>query len=250
MRGPQRGRLGGTVGIRRPGACGFVDVPIALRSPRASLSAVAGSSLVPFGLLGPPPVSVWLPAGDYQIVVVHEAPRNESRIDAPGRSFPLLSVFAECSLETRQKTVCRVPLPHYDNGNPDLVLGIGNPVESAERKPSPDELAPLLADCVIMIAIPTPAGFVLNLHEPSVQHHEGHRGCVQDFRDQFAVPREWTRDQIATLRNWLPHDAVQARGRLSARVDRLSWREFLEGWFCYVLAGVSGLVFTRRGPAI
>jgi hypothetical protein len=30
-------------------------------------------------------------------------------------------------------------------------------------------------------------------------------------------------------------------------VDRLLWREFLEGWFCYAAAAIAGLVFTRWG---
>ena len=207
----------------------------------------AGSSRVPFGLLGSPPVSAWLPAGDYEILVVYEAPTNESRIDLPGRSFPWLSVFAECSLEARQKTVCRIQLPHYDWGNPDSLLGVGTPDEAAERKPLPEELATLLAACETMTAIPTPAGYVLNLAEPRIHHQKGHRGCVQDFHELQRVPREWTRDQIVKLRHWLPVEADSSKARLTTLIDRLEWRTFLEGWFCYALAGVSGVVFTRWG---
>jgi hypothetical protein len=207
----------------------------------------AGSSWVPFALLGPPPVSAWLPAGSYEILVVYEAPTGESRIDAPGKSYPLLTEFAECSLTSRQKTVCRIPLPHVDWGNPESLLGIGPPGEAVDCNPSLDELAPLLADCEAAAAIPTPAGYVLTLREPQVHHEVGHRGCIQDFHDLSSIPREWTRNQLATLRNWLPDDAAAAKARLTALVNQLEWREFLEGWFCYALAGVSGLVFTRWG---
>lgn len=207
----------------------------------------AGSSAVPFALLGSPPVSVWLPEGDYQILVVHEAPRNDTRIWVPGPSYPLLSVFSECSLESRKTTVCRVPLPHYETGDPNVLLQIGNAVEPTAREPSLEELAPLISECETLNAIPTPGGYILNLPEPLIHHQDGHRGCAQDFDEQQTVRREWTRDQIATLRNWLPRDAVQAKARLSVLIDRLQWREFLQGWFCYAAAGISGLVFTKWG---
>jgi len=71
--------------------------------------------------------------------------------------------------------------------------------------------------------------------------------AVADPRELEALPREWTRDQLAALRNWLPADALSARTALSPLVDRLRWRESLQGWFCYVAAAVSGLVFTRWG---
>lgn len=207
----------------------------------------ADKQWVPFGLLGPPPVSVWLPEGNYEILVVHEAPTSETRIYMPGRSYPWLSVLAECSPKPRHKTVCQIPLPHYDTGNPDVQLGVGNVPESADRKPSPDELAQLVSQCESLSAIPTPAGYLLNLPEPSILHQDGHRGCTQDFEQAVTVSREWTRDQIATLRRWLPDDAEAAKARLWVLIDRLGWRQFLQGWFCYALAGVSGLVFTRRG---
>ena len=35
--------------------------------------------------------------------------------------------------------------------------------------------------------------------------------------------------------------------RLSELVTALQWREMLEGWFTYALAGVAGLVFTKWG---
>jgi hypothetical protein len=70
---------------------------------------------------------------------------------------------------------------------------------------------------------------------------------VQDFYDTEAMPREWTREQLATLRYWLPEDAIAAKARLSALVDRLGWREFLQGSFCFAAAAITGLVFTRWG---
>lgn len=85
------------------------------------------------------------------------------------------------------------------------------------------------------------------LAEPRLRHADRHHGCTVDFNDLQPVPHEWTRDQIATLRNWLPKDATTARARLSSLVDALQWREMLQGWFCYAAAGVAGLVFTRRG---
>jgi hypothetical protein len=207
----------------------------------------AGSSAIPWMLLGAPPVRVWLPAGDYDILAVYRAPTGEARIDASGRVYPLLSAFASCSLESTRTTICRVPLPHYEWGNPDVRLNVGDEIESSERAPTRDELAALLDSCEKTAAIPTPAGYVLNIAEPGVHHRDGHRECVQDFHDLESSPREWTRGQILTLRNWLPDDAVRAKARLSALADRLEWREFLQGWFCYLAAGISGLVFTRWG---
>lgn len=207
----------------------------------------SGSQFVPFGLLGPPPVSVWLPAGDYEILVVHEAPSREDRIDMPGRSFPWISVFAECSLKSREKTVVDVQLPHYDWGNPDVLLGVGSSEESGERQATSDELAGIVAECETLIPIPTPAGYLLTLAEPRIHHRDGHRGCVQDFGEPQSVPREWTRSQLARLRRWLPDNATQANSKLMGLVDRLGWREFLQGWYCYAAVGVTGLVFTRWG---
>jgi hypothetical protein len=61
------------------------------------------------------------------------------------------------------------------------------------------------------------------------------------------MSREWTRDQLATLRNWLPASETTARATLSKLVDALLWRESLQGWFTYALAGIAGLVFTKWG---
>ena len=201
----------------------------------------------PFALLGKPPVSVWLPAGDYQILVVHAAPRTEQRIDARSNSFPLVSVFAECSLEKRRKTVCRVSLPHFDWGLGTAIELVEADGSSADRAPRDSELTSLLAACESVMALPTPGGYVLALDEPSIHHDDEHRRCTMNFADQQAVPREWTRQQLATLRNWLPESATAARTRLESLVEALAWREFWEGWYCYAAAGIAGLVFTRWG---
>lgn len=202
----------------------------------------------PFALLGKPPVSVWLPAGEYEVLIVHDAPRSEPRLDARSHGFPLLSTFASCTLENKRTTVCEVPLAHYDWGFDDEPLQlVGDDGSTADRPPKESESARLAARYAEIYELPTPGGYVLALEEPVVRHAEGHRGCTVDFAQLRAVPREWTRDQLATLRNWLPDDAIAARANLTSLVDRLGWREFLQGWFCYAAAGVAGLVFTRWG---
>jgi hypothetical protein len=202
---------------------------------------------LPFGLLGRPPVSVWLPAGDYEIMVVHEAPRSEARIDAKSRSFPLISVFAECALEAHRKTVCRVALPHYDWGGAEPIGIAAGDGSTQDREPTQTELGTLADGVQNLLAVPTPGGYLFALPEPQLRHFGDHRGCAADFADMHAVPREWTRDQIAMLRNWLPKSEVAAQNKLSSLISALQWREFFEGWFCYAAAGVAGLVFTKWG---
>lgn len=202
---------------------------------RVYLRAVNDDFQIPFALLGRPPISVWLPAGDYEIRVVHEAPGFESRGDGRLRSFPYVTVAAECSLENKQRVVCRVPLPHY--GFEQGFEPVGNS----------DSLAPLIAAWENAPAIPTPSGYVLALPEPSVQHAEEHRGCTIDFSHLHAEPREWTREQLVEVRNWLPADSKVARAKLSALIDAIGWRDMFAGWYCYVAAGVTGIIFTRWG---
>lgn len=202
---------------------------------------------LPFALLGKPPVSAWLPAGNYEILVVHEAPRADSRIDARAHGFPLLSEFSECPLENKQKTVCRISLPHYDSGMGTPLELVDSDDASTDRAPSDDELAALLESCESASALPTPGGYILALAEPAVRHDDEHRRCTVDFRRLQAVPREWTREQLALLRRWLPDEAAAARTRLGSLVDALLWREFFQGWYCYATAGVAGLIFTRWG---
>jgi len=115
------------------------------------------------------------------------------------------------------------------------------------RPPTEDDLRLLLDQIQTLTMIPTPGGYLFSLGEPQVRHVEGHRQCTVDYTDLQSVPREWTRDQIATLRNWLPKSATPAREKLSELVGHLQWREMFQGWFCYAAAGVAGLVFTRWG---
>jgi|GEM_PF-2805710 len=206
----------------------------------AVVSVTAQNFKVPFALVGSPPVSVWLPAGEYEILVVHEAPAGEESTDPRRRSFPFVSVTAECSLENKQKTVLRVPLPHYEFGT------VFEPPASDARQ-QPDELAPLLAAWEHATAVPTPNGYLLELPEPAIEHTAEHRGCTIHFGQLAAEPREWTREQLATVRNWLPAEASVVNVKLSRLVDNLGWREFLAGWYCYAIAGITGLVFTRWG---
>jgi len=205
----------------------------------------AGDLNLPFGLLGRPPVSVWLPARDYEIAVVHETPKSESRIDAPSTSFPFITVFDSCSLSAREKTVRRIQLPHYDWGGAEPIMPVGH--STIYRPATDDDLRLLLDQIQTLTTLPTPGGYVFSLGEPQVHHVEGHRQCTVDYTDLQAVPREWTRDQLATLRNWLPKSAMPAREKLSSLVDTLQYREMFQGWFCYAAAGIAGLVFTRWG---
>jgi hypothetical protein len=215
-----------------------------VRNERVYLRKASDFNL-PFGLLGRPPVSVWLPAGDYEIAVVHETPKSESRIDAQAIGFPFTTVFDSCSLSEREKTVRRIQLPHYDWGGAEPILPAGQSVMF--RDPTEDDLRLLLDQVQSLTTIPTPGGYLFSLGEPQVSHVEGHRQCTVDFNDLQAVPREWTRNQIATLRNSLPTSATAAREKLNILLGDLQWREMFEGWFCYAAAGIAGLVFTRWG---
>ena len=206
-----------------------------------------GWSWAPFALVGRPPVNVWLPAGDYEVLVVHQTPRAEPRIDARSHSFPLISVRENCSATAGSKTECRVRLPHYDWGPGEAPLVLGADGVAADRSPNSAELSLLAVELSTLSATPTPGGLALSLPEPRLQHSDDHRGCAADFAQLETTPREWTREQIATVRNWLPDDAAAARARLSALVDSLEWRETLQGWFAYAAAGVAGLVLTKWG---
>ena len=90
----------------------------------------AGHSQLPFGLLGRPPVSAWLPAGEYEVLVIHEAPQADFSVSARPLAYPFISTVAYTSLEPRVKTVCRIPLPHYNWGGsePVRLMGAAGPV--------------------------------------------------------------------------------------------------------------------------
>jgi hypothetical protein len=190
---------------------------------------------------------VWVPAGDYEILVIHECP--DGVMDVTGRrySYPWVSAIKGCSLEAHQTTRCQVPLPHYDWGGAAEIELVTDPDSKSSKHLTAEELAPLLQACEEVSAVPTPGGYLLALGEPSIQHTGEHRGCAADMRRLEVLPREWTRDQLAALRNWLPESARPARDRLSRLVDRLLWREFLAGWYCYAAAAITGVIFTRGG---
>ena len=61
-----------------------------------------------------------------------------------------------------------------------------------------------------------------------------------------AVNREWTREQLAELRAWLPAEATTARRRLDELIRSLDWRAFFQGWYCY--AAASGCRFGGALP--
>jgi hypothetical protein len=85
------------------------------------------------------------------------------------------------------------------------------------------------------------------LAEPQILHATEHRGCTIHFAQLTGEPREWTQAQLVEIRNWLPAEAGVAKARLSRLIDNLGWRAFMSGWYCYALAGLTGLVFTRWG---
>lgn len=205
----------------------------------------AGHPNVPFGLLGRPPVSAWVPAGDYEIAVVHEAPRDRSLINSPQTGFPFVTMFDSCEVADRQKTVRRIQLPHYSGGQGSPLSVAGQDGETS-TPPAPD-LQLLKHSIFDAITIPSLGGYIIVMGEPHVAHSADHATCTVDFNSLQTVPREWTRNQLATLRNWLPPDETQARAKLSPLVSALVRREMFEGWFFYAVAGVTGLVFTRWG---
>lgn len=202
---------------------------------------------LPFGLLGSPPVCAWLPSGEYEVLAVYEAPTSESRVDAVPRGFPFLTVRERVTLEPFQKTRCNVYLPHHQSGTFEALSTHDATDSGAARDPTADELRPIFVACAEATAVPTLGGYLMTLPEPLVLHTEGHTGCSEDYTNLVPVTREWTREQLATLRNWLPAEAGDARARLSKLVERLQWREFFQGWYCYAAAGLAGLVFTNWG---
>jgi hypothetical protein len=202
---------------------------------------------LPFGLLGSPPVSAWLPTGEYEVLVVYEAPTSESRIDAVPPGFPFLAVRERITLEKFQKTRCNVYLPHHPSGTFEALLTCDSSGTGAAREPTADELRPIYAACAEATAVPTLGGYLMTLPQPFVVHTEGHTECREDYAHLVPLTREWTREQLATLRHWIPEQAGDARARLSKLIDRLAWREFLQGWYCYAAAGLAGLIFTNWG---
>ena len=225
---------------------GFMVDSYFVRRERVYLRPAGMEPEVPYGLLGKPPVSVWLPAGDYELLVVYETPGGEAIDESDHRGFPWMTEFAEYSLENQQKTVCRIPLPHYGWNEGPRPAAVGDET-STDAPPPASQPGWTVATDQPLNAIPTPGGYVLALDEPVVHHDAEHHGCTFDRRQRRSILREWTRDQLAAVRNGLPDDAMEARTQLTSLIDALEWREFFEGWYCYAAAGIAGLVFTRWG---
>jgi hypothetical protein len=223
--------------------------PPYVRSERVYLRP-AGKLQPAFALLGRPPLSAWLPAGDYEILVVHEPRREWEGARQSVAPYPFVSERVACALPAAQRTVVRVPLGHHDDtwGHPLSLQG--DEQASVQRPPTLDEIRPLLEAVERARAIPTPGGVLWTLPEPAVRHTKDHRGCTVDWGNPDAVSREWTRDQLATLFYWLSPEAAGARERLATLQTSLDWRSFFEGWYCYAAAGVAGLVFARWGTIL
>lgn len=199
----------------------------------------------PFALLGEPPVSAWLPAGEYEIMVVYETTRGMSNFDRDQlRPFPLASEHVVQELSAGRRTEVHVPLPHHADCF-DNTLDVRPHDETAGTPVPRAELQRLLDAIERTTCVPSPGGVLLNVPEPAIHHHDGHRGCEEDFNDLIACPREWTLDQLFTVMDWLPADAVAARQHIEPLTRSLRWRSYFQGWFWYVAAGISGLVFVR-----
>jgi hypothetical protein len=203
----------------------------------------------PFGLLGSPPVSAWLPPGQYEVLVVYGAPTGVGDATPGTRGYPFVTTLTTAVTEKMQKTHCNIPLPHYEHSYASRLRTIGAEGAVVAERLTPGDLGPLLAGIERTLAVPTPAGYLLNFPEPAVRHADDHRDCSFDYTAPVAEPREWTRDQIATLTDWLPQDDAcrPAREKLQRLVDDLAWRDYFRGWYLYAAAGVAGLVFTRWG---
>lgn len=202
----------------------------------------------PFALLGEPPLSVWLPAGEYEIAVVYLGHRGfmNSNPDSPP-PFPWFSERVMVDLPAGQRIVVRVPLFHHEcslDNRLNVRLG-GEAAAGSEGRIRLAELEPLVAAIEKTSCVATPGGVLMDIPEPVIHHRKPHSDCEVDFQQFAGFRREWTRRQVQTLLRWLPSEAAQARRRLEAIDRSLSWREFLEGWYCYAAAGVAGLVFAR-----
>ena len=202
----------------------------------------------PFGLLGQPPVSAWLPAGEYEVLVIYGGNSGFGNADSSKPSvYPLAREEIVQELAAGQRTDVRVQLPHHQacfdcsltvRRDGEAALASGHDLLAAE-------VEPLLSAIEKNTCIPTPGGVLLDLPEPVIHHNEWHRLCEVDFQDLEHRPREWTRGQLQTLLDWLPRGAVKARQRLE-EIDRsLAWRDYFGSWLWYATAGISGLAFAR-----
>jgi hypothetical protein len=205
--------------------------------------------LTPFGLLGRPPVSVWVPPGEYEVLIVYTSPRGFNDATRVPMGYPLLTAAETYTTEDFMKTDCRILLPHYDHSFAERLGTLGADGRTVAESLSTADLQGLLDGIVKTTAIPTPAGYLLDIPEPAVRHSDDHHGCSYDYAVRDGAPREWTRDQLSTLLHWLPGDeaAQPARARIEKLIDAVEWRDYFRGWYLYAAAGIAGLVFTRWG---
>ena len=220
----------------------FNDVmPVYVRDEQVYVRSTK-TALCPFALLGQPPVSAWLPAGEYEILAVYGASRGFENRDADKRPlFPLARELIKQDLVAGQRTDLRVQLRHHQDCFDDS-LAIRPESETADTS---KELKSLWAAIENDACIPTPGGVIMDLPDPVIHHNEWHRACECNFLEFEHHPREWTQSQIETLRGWLPPEAAKARARLEGIAQALAWRVFFQGWFCHAVAGISGLAFAR-----
>jgi hypothetical protein len=222
-------------------------MPVYVRKEQVYIRSTKQAKL-PFGLLGQPPVSAWLPAGTYEILVVYVGNCGFGNGDSSKPSvYPLAREEIIQEVAAGQRTDVRVQLHHHEACF-DCSLTVRRDGEAANASGHtllPTELAPLLTAIENNTCIPTPGGVLLDLPEPAIHHNDSHRMCEVDFHDLEHRPREWTRSQLWTLIDWLPREAVKARERLHQIESSLAWREYFQGWFWYVATGASGLAFAR-----
>ena len=222
-------------------------MPVYVRNEQVYIRPIKPAK-APFGLLGQPPVSAWLPAGKYEILVVYAGNCGFGNADSSKPSvYPLASEEIVQELAAGERTDVRVQL-HHHAACFDASLTVRREGEAAQASGQallPTELEPLLTAIEKSSGIPTPGGVLLDLPEPVIHHHESHRMCEVDFQDMEHRPREWTASQIWTLIDWLPREAAEARERLHQIESSLAWRDCFQGWFWYVASGASGLVFAR-----
>ncbi len=194
-------------------------------------------------------MSAWLPPGEYEVLVVYESPHGMPD-DGPGIvGFPFVTASVICKTEKMQRTDCRILLPHYEHSFAKRLGTVGADGRSVDKSLSTADLGELYRGIDRAVAIPTPAGYLLEIPEPAIRHDDEHRNCTIDYTTDGGAPREWTRDQLAMLLHWLPADdaAKPARDRLEKLVGALEWRDHFRGWYLYAAAGVAGLIFTRWG---
>lgn len=210
----------------------------------------AGRDDLPYGLLGHPPVSAWLTPGTYDVLVVHDSPATRSGDDFNGISYPLASVVTRCEVEAGKKLRCSIPLPHYHWGGGFPFTFRAANGKREDRDPLDSELESIVESIVANKGVLTPAGYLLEIAEPAIEHGLDHQFCAFDFAHFHSVKRVWNLEQLYALRRWLPGHAQVARERLAQWILALRIYEVLTSWYAYVAATVFGLMGTRWGTRI